>query len=593
MNIFTLIKKVSWLTDKVGEVMQLLNKLKKKLYKQFGKDISVTEKDNIITLSGTLNSWDDVVSAGRICANRKSVKYVVNNITCSNIKYVPMKIPSLKDDVLHGKNFDVVVIGAGIVGCAIARELSKWNLSILLVEKEHDVALHASSRNDGMIHPGIDLKIGQVKQKYNALGNKMYDEICRELDVPFKRTGQYLGFTSKFMKYILPLAPRYWRRMDVPCSYVSKDELLKREPNLNKNISCGLFFKSAGIVCPYSLTIAYAENAVDNGVELSLDTAVLDMKVEDGVIKSIITNRGIVYPKIAVNAAGVFSEDIAKMANDHFFSIHPRKGTNSILDKKVAFQVNTIASLMGTVDTQKTKSKGGGVVSTIDGNLLVGPDAIETYNKEDFSTDAESIKRVFERQKEISPLLSTSDIITYFTGVRAATYEEDFIIKEGHFTKNIVHAAGIQSPGLTAAPAIAVDIAEMTVDLLSKNNNIEKNNSFNPYRKRIVRTSELDIDERNKLINDNPDYGVIVCRCEEISKGEIIESLRRSIPCDTLDGVKRRVRPGMGRCQGGFCSPLVAQIIAEEKGIELRDVLKNGEESNIVYCSTKEAIENE
>lgn len=593
MNIFRLRKKVSRLTDKEGEIVQLINKLKKKLYKQFGKDISVTEKDNIITLSGSLDSWDDVVSAGRICANRKSVKYVVNNITCSNIKSVPMKIPSLKDDVLHEKNFDVVVIGAGIVGCAIARELSKWNLSILLVEKEHDVALHASSRNDGMIHPGIDLKIGQVKQKYNALGNKMYDEICRELDVPFKRTGQYLGFTNKFMKYILPLAPRHWRRMDVPCSYVSKEELLKREPNLNKNISCGLFFKSAGIVCPYGLTIAYAENAVDNGVELSLDTAVLDMKVEDGVIKSIITNRGTVYPKIAINAAGVFSEDIAKMAKDHFFSIHPRKGTNSILDKKAAFQVNTIASLMGTVDTQKTKSKGGGVVSTIDGNLLVGPDAIETYDKEDFSTNAESIKRVFERQKEISPLLSTSDIITYFTGVRAATYEEDFIIKKGHFTKNIVHAAGIQSPGLTAAPAIAVDVAEMTVDLLSKDNNIEKNKSFNPYRKRIVRTSELDIDERNKLINDNPDYGVIICRCEEISKGEIIESLRRSVSCNTLDGVKRRVRPGMGRCQGGFCSPLVAQIIAEEKGIELKDVLKNGEESNIVYCSTKETVENE
>jgi glycerol-3-phosphate dehydrogenase len=573
--------------------MQSLNKLKKKLYKQFGNSISVTEKDNIITLSGNLNSWDDVVNAGRICADRKSGRHVVNNITCSNIKAMPMKIPLLKDNALEGKKFDAIIIGAGIVGCAIARELSKWNLSILLVDKEHDVALHASSRNDGMIHPGIDLKIGQVKQKYNAWGNKMYDEICKELDVPFKRTGQYLGFTSKFMKYILPLAPRHWRRMDVSCSYVSKEELLKREPNLNKNISCGLFFKSAGIVCPYGLTIAYAENAVDNGVELSLDTAVLNMKVEDGVIKSITTNRGIVYPKIVINAAGVFSEDIAKMAVDHFFSIHPRKGTNSILDKKVAFQVNTIASLMGTVDTQKAKSKGGGVVSTIDGNLLVGPDAIETHNKEDFSTDSESIKRVFERQKEISPLLSRSDIITYFTGVRAATYEEDFIIEKGHFTRNIVHAAGIQSPGLTAAPAIAVDVAQMTVDLLSKNNNIEKNKNFNPYRKRIVRTSELDIDERNKLINDNPDYGVIICRCEEISKGEIIESLRRSVPCDTLDGVKRRVRPGMGRCQGGFCSPLVVQVIAEEKGIELKDVFKNGQESNIVYRSTKEEIENE
>ena len=573
--------------------MPSLNKLSKILYKLYKGAVSASEKDNIITLSGSLEKWSDVVKAGLISSDRKHGKYVVNNIKCTGIEDIKVKIPKVKDDSLEGIEFDVVIIGAGVVGCAIARELSRWDLKILLVDKEHDVALHASSRNDGMIHPGIDLKKGQVKQNYNILGNKMYDEVCKELDVSFKRIGQYLGFTNKLSKYILTLLPNYWRSIGVPCEYISKKEIMKREPNINKDISCALYFPTAGIVCPYGLTIAYAENAVDNGVKLSLNTVVLNMKVEDGIIKSITTNRGTIHSKVVINAAGVFSEDIAKMADDHFFSIHPRKGTNSIIDKKASFQVKTIASLIGTSATTTTHTKGGGIVKTVDGNLLIGPDAAETYEKENFSTNAESISNTFNKQKNVSPNLKTSDIITYFTGIRAATYEEDFIVQKGRFTKNIVHAAGIQSPGLTAAPAIAVDIAKIAVDLLREKNKINENPKFNPYRKSIPRVAEMQIKERNNLIKENPDYGVIVCRCEEVSRGEIIEALRRAVPCDSIDGVKRRVRPGMGRCQGGFCGPLVAKIIAEEKGMEYKEIIKNGEGSNIVYCGTKEAAENE
>lgn len=569
--------------------MASLKKLNRILYKLYGESVSASYKDDVITLIGKLEKWEDVVKAGLLAASGHYGSHVVNNIQCTGIEKEKMRIPDLRDDSLKGEEYDVVIIGAGIVGCAIARELSRFDLKILLVDKEHDVALHGSSRNDGMIHPGIDLKKGQVKQRYNALGNKMYDPISKELDVPFKRVGQYLGFKKQWYSFLLPLAPRYWRNMNVPCEYIGKEELFKREPNLSKDIECALYFPTAGIVCPYGITLAYAENAVDNGVKLSLDTAVLRMEVDKGLIKSVTTNRGTIFPRVVINAAGVFSEEVAKMAKDHFFSIHPRKGTNSILDKKAAFQVRTIVSLIGTHATSTTHTKGGGIVSTIDNNLLIGPDAIETFEKENFSTTADSINNIFQKQKAASPKLKTSDIITYFTGVRAATYEEDFVISKGKFTKNIIHAAGIQSPGLTAAPAIGVDIAKYAVELLREQGSVNENPRFTPYGKGIPDLSEMSLEERDNFIKNNPDFGIIVCRCEEVSKGEILAALNGSVPCDSVDGVKRRVRPGMGRCQGGFCGPLVAKLIAEVKGIPLNQVIKNGEGSNIVFCDTKEA----
>ncbi|MEG2936482.1 MAG: NAD(P)/FAD-dependent oxidoreductase [Clostridium sp.] len=569
--------------------MASLKKLKKTLDKLYGESVSASCKEDVITLEGKLDKWEDVVHAGLMAASGHYGSHVVNNIQCTSIEKQEMRIPALKDESLEGEKYDVVIIGTGIVGCAIARELSRWDLKILLLDKEHDVALHGSSRNDGMIHPGIDLKKDQIKQKYNALGNKMYDQISKELDVSFKRTGQYLGFKKEWYSFMLPLATRYWKNMKVPCEYIGREELFKREPNLSKDIQCALYFPTAGIICPYGITIAYAENAVDNGVKLSLDTAVLNMDVGDGVIKSVSTNRGTIYPRVVVNAAGVFSEEIAKLAKDHFFSIHPRKGTNSILDKKAAFQVRTIASLIGTQATTTTHTKGGGIVSTIDHNLLIGPDAVETFEKENFSTNAESINNTFEKQRVASPSLKTSDIITYFTGIRAATYEEDFVLQKGKFTKNIVHAAGIQSPGLTAAPAIGVDIAKYTVEVLMEEGSVKENPNFNPYRKGIPDLSEMSLKERDAFIKNNPDFGSIVCRCEEVSKGEILAALNRSVPCDSIDGVKRRVRPGMGRCQGSFCGPLVAKLIAQARGIPLKEVIKNGEGSNIVFGDTKEA----
>lgn len=564
--------------------MQSAAKLTELLRGQFGNTVSAKEQNGILYLSGHLPDWESVVAAGRLCADPKSRRMVVNDIVATGCERPKMQLPTMEDKALEGAAPDVLVIGAGVVGCAIARELARYDVTVLLVEKEHDVGMQASSRNDGMVHPGIDLKPWQVKQKYNLAGNRMYPEICRELEVPFARTGQIIGITQAWARAVLPLSVHYWRRMGIPCNYLSRDALLKKEPHLAPDVACGLEFPTAGIVCPYGLTIAYAENAVQNGVKLSLDTAVLGMEVQDGKICTVRTNRGTIRPKVVVNAAGVFSEEIAQMANDRFFSIHPRKGTNAILDKKAAFRVQTIASLLGTAATKSAHSKGGGLVRTVDGNLLVGPDAVETAAKEDYATNAESVHATFAKQKNALPELSEADIITYFTGVRAATYEEDFVICPGRATKNLVHAAGIQSPGLTAAPAIGVAVAKMAAELVGTT---KKNSKFQPHRTAVPHLSSLPQAERNALIHQNPDFGVIVCRCEEISRGEIIAALHRPVPCDTVDGVKRRVRPGMGRCQGGFCGPLVTQIIAEELHKPLEQVCKSGEGSELLLAPTK------
>ncbi|MDR0644695.1 MAG: NAD(P)/FAD-dependent oxidoreductase [Treponema sp.] len=575
-----------------------LKTLNKKLEREFGGQVFAGEENGCLVLNGKLDNWEDVTLAGALAARspfyRKAFKRgvydgFVNNIEFTGGKIPPMKLPSVADMSLDGLKPDILVIGGGITGCAIARELTRWKTDVLLVEKEHDVAMHASCRNDGMVHPGIDLLPGTLKFFYNKRGNVLYPHITRELGVPFERVGQYLCFGAPLFKPILYASLLYWKRIGiVGVQVVGKRELHKREPGLRKDLDCALFFPTAGIVCPYSLVIAYAENAVQNGAKISLDTAVLGMETKEGRILSVTTNRGVLFPKVVVNAAGVFADEIAAMAGDKFFSIHPRKGTNAILDKKFTSTiVKSIVSRLGTFSV-KTHTKGGGIVRTAHGNVLVGPDARETFERENFSTSRESIAAALNKFKQTSAVLNEGQIITYFTGVRAPTYEEDFVICKGKRTSNIVHAAGIQSPGLTAAPAIAQDVARFAVELFAGSGPVvPENENFNPIRPPIPHIAAMSYEERDALIRQNSDFGVIVCRCEEVSRGEILESLRRPVPCDTVDGVKRRVRPGSGRCQGGFCGPLVLRIIAEEKACPPEAVLKSVEGSNVTGGRTK------
>ena len=570
--------------------MSYCKRINHRLFARFGGRVSAREHDGVLYLEGELDRWDDVVEAGLMAVNRKRYDGLVNDIRFTGDTIPPMRMPNVVDSALDGATPDVLIIGGGIVGCAIARECAKYDMRILLVEKEHDLAMQTTSRNDGMIHPGIDLKPGQVKRDYNMRGNRRYEDVCKQLDVPFRRSGQYICFLGKKLAIAGFFGQLYYRALGPKATFLDKKAFFEREPNMNPAISAALFFPDAGVVSPYGLALAYAENAADNGVAFSLDTAVLDMTLSQGAIQSVHTNRGTIYPKVVINAAGVFAEDVARLAQDRFFSIHPRKGTNTILDHKASSRMHTIVSSFGTSSTKKRHTKGGGLVKTIDDNTLVGPDAIETYRKEDFSTAPENVAFVFQAQRKTDTALSMKDAITYFSGVRAATYEEDFVIRKGKWTKNIVHAAGIQSPGITAAPAIAVDVSKMAVELLGQTQTVQPNTKFNPVRKGIVRASELDLVARDALIRENPDYGEIVCRCEEISRGEIIDALHRSIPCDTIDGVKRRVRPGMGRCQGGFCGPLVLQIIAEETGKSALEIDKSAPGGELLVGAIKEVL---
>ncbi len=565
-----------------------VEKINKKLKENGFVDFSVRECTEGLVLEGESSNWNDMVNAGFCAAKKFGKVHVINDVHFTGDEIPPMRTPELCDKAIDGQHPDVLVIGGGIIGASIARELMKWDLDVLLVEKEYDLALGASGRNDGCVHPGIDLVKGSLKQKYNLAGNRMFGRITDELDVDFDRCGQSVAFDSEKLLPILHLSTIYFKLMGLgKVKVFNQQQLHAFEPAVREELKCGMFFPTGGIVCPYNLTIAYGENAVDNGAKLSLNTAVLGMEVEGERIISVTTNRGTVYPKVVVNAAGVFAEDIAKMAHDRFFSIHPRKGTNTILDKKTARFVNTSYTLRGKEKTE-VNTKGGGIVRTIDNNVLVGPDAVETYKKEDFTTEDKNIAAVFEKQSKATEKISRGDTITYFSGVRAPTFEEDFIVEKGRKTRNLVHAAGIQSPGITAAPAIALDIAKMCVELLSeRGRKVLSNEKFNPQRRGIPRVARLGDEERSALIAQNPEYGEIVCRCEEISRGEIIDALNRSVPCETVDGVKKRCRPGMGRCQGGFCGPNVAKIISEQKNIPLEEVCKADEESRILFGRSK------
>ena len=562
-----------------------INSINRKLNKKFGGAVTAELTDNCIVLKGELNDWNDVVDAGLTAATPNSDIHVVNDIVYTGAQPEKMHMPSINDKALDGNKPDVLVIGGGISGCSIARELSRYKLNVLLIEKEADLALGASGRNDGEVHPGVDLSKGSLKHKYIRRANHMYEDLCRELDVPFKRTGQYACFTHKSW---LPFVSIYakWRRYHdgiEDTRIVMGDEIRKHEPRISPEVAFALSNPSSGSVSPYNLVIAYAENAVSNGARVSLNTAVTGMDVKDGEIKAVYTNRGTIYPCEVINCAGVYSDVVAQMAQDRFFSIHPRRGTNSILDKKTGAAFKTIASAVGPETPGHAHTKGGGILHTPHDNLLVGPDAVETPERENTATNADSIARVFAKQKIAMPSLTERDIITYFTGVRAPTYEEDFIIEPGRKTKNIYHVAGIQSPGLTTAPAVAQDVAAYVAEIFGA----EKNESFDPVRKAPPHLAEMSDAERAELIKKNPDYGLIVCRCEEVSRGEIIDALNSPICVPTLDGVKKRVRPGMGRCQGGFCSPIVTKIIAEYLGVPITEVKKSSEQSPIVFESKK------
>lgn len=563
-----------------------LNYINNTLQKKISKNIDCREWHSSIILEGMVATWDDVIKAGKFSA-KHGYKGVVNRLEVSHLLLPKVKEPLIKDNYLEGKKVDVLIIGGGIIGASIARELSKWNISILLLEKEEDLAMQTSSRNDGMIHPGIEPKPGSKRSKFNVKGNAMYTKMAEELNVPINRLGSNILFDKKWVKFLSPIILSRAKNVGVPgVRFLSKAEVMYLEKNITNNIEGAVHFNSTAVTSPYKMTLAYAENAVMNGAEVCLNTIVKAMHKENQHIVKVITNRGIVYPKIVINAAGVFSDSVANMAGDQFFTIHPRKGEIVFLDKKKGHLINSVIA-MPTLSLAKTDTKGGGIVKTIDGNILLGPDAYEQPYKEDFSTNKRNIDNILKKFLPLVNGLSFSDVITYCSGTRAATYEEDFIIEKSEYVKNLIHAAGIQSPGFASAPAIAEEIENLACESLSQTMEVKPKEHWNPIRKSIPDLSSMSFEERSKIIKNNPSFGEIICRCEEISKGEIIAAINSPIPATTVDGIKRRVRAGMGRCQGGFCLPLVMNIIHEESGKEMTKITKLGGKSNILIKETK------
>lgn len=582
--------------------MSSFNSICKKIH-EINPNFEVTEREfakgqYCIVLNGEDDKWENILKAGQYAVDKKYLG-VINDIKLKGFKDEP-KLPKVHDDKYDGMTPDVLIIGGGITGCAIAREMAKYNAKTMLVEKGYDVALMTTSRNDGNVHVGIDLHKGTQKHTYLMRGNKYFEQLSKELDFKFERGGHHIYLEENWEKKLVPILELKAKKLGIPgVYYVDRDEMIaKYEPNFPSWAIGAVRMETGGIVSPYKMTIALAENAAENGVEFAFNTAVLGMTVEGDKVTSVKTNRGTIYPKVVINASGTYADIIADMAKDRTFTIHPRKGTDIILDKKCGEYVKTTATkapFKRYIDEYIFKkkdgshSKGGGATQTVDGNILIGPDAEEIPEREDFATSRSSLDAVFKKQQLNIEKITYGDIITYFAGCRAATYEEDFVVRKGINTKNIIEAAGIQSPGIGCAPAIAEDVCKWTSEILG----LGKNKHFNPIRKTYPHLAELPDEERDRLVKENPAYGEIVCRCEQISRGEIEDCLHSALPIFTVDAIKRRCRPGMGRCQGGFCSPLVVKIIAKELGVDECEVRKAGEDSVILYHNTKGGIDND
>ncbi|MCR5041665.1 MAG: NAD(P)/FAD-dependent oxidoreductase [Clostridia bacterium] len=473
--------------------------------------------------------------------------------------------------------YDVIVIGAGVCGAMIARGLSGLKLKTALLEKAPDVAMGASKANSGIVHGGFDALPGTLKAELNVRGTALMKDVCRDLDVPFKNCGSLVVAFSEEDKATLEELAERGRKNGVPgVSIIGADKLRELEPNVAPEAVGALFCESSGIVCPYELTIGAAENAVKNGVDLKLGCKVTAIEAtEDGFV--VTTSTGAFECSYIVNAAGVYADEIARMVGDDSFRIIPRRGEYYLLDR-------TVGSLVSRTIFQCPNKMGKGVLvtPTVDGNLLVGPTSVDlTEGREDVSTTLEGLDKVARLGGRSVPKASVRDAITSFAGVRAHPDSNDFIIGVSEANPRFINAAGIESPGLSAAPAIAERVTEIVEELTGA----QKNESFDPVREPVFRFRHATDAERAEAIEKNPAYGRIVCRCESVTEGEIIDAIKAG--ATDIDGVKRRTRAGMGRCQGGFCGSKVAELLAELAGAELNTVTKFGGESKLLYERTK------
>ncbi|MDD7601120.1 MAG: NAD(P)/FAD-dependent oxidoreductase [Firmicutes bacterium] len=463
---------------------------------------------------------------------------------------------------------DVIIIGAGVTGCAIARELSRYELNICVIEKESDICEGTSKANSGIVHGGFDAKPGTLKARLNVKGNAMMEELSKKLDFPFRRNGSMVICQSADEVPVLEkLLQRGLTNGVKNMRILSRTEALELEPNLADSVYAALLVPSGGIVCPFGLNIALAENAAANGVEFRLETEVLEIEKLSDAGYLVHTDKGDLQTRFLINAAGVYADAFHNMVSEKKIHITPRRGDYLLLDRTAGGHVHHTIFQLPT-----EYGKGVLVTPTVHGNLMVGPTAIDIEDKEATATTAEGLAQVMEKCGKSVKDVPLKQVITSFAGLRAHEDGGEFLIGEVEDAKGFIDVAGIESPGLSSAPAIGQYVRE----ILERMTELKEKRSFIETRKGIVRFAECSKEMQQELIRQNPSYGQIICRCETITEGEILDAIHRPLGATTLDGVKRRTRAGMGRCQAGFCTPKVMDILARELGLELKDIRKNG-----------------
>lgn len=478
-------------------------------------------------------------------------------------------------------DYDVMIIGGGVSGCAAARELSRYKAKVCVLEKEEDVCCGTSKANSGIVHAGYDAPEGSLKAEMNLRGNEMMERLSEELDIPFMRNGSLvLCLNEADMPKLKALYDRGTANGVKGLRVLNRYEVLEKEPNVTEDVYAALFAPTGGIVCPFELNIALAENASVNGVKFRFQTEVTEIeKMEKGY--RLHTNQGVFSAQYVVNAAGLYADRFHNMVSARKIHITARRGDYCLLDKSAGNHVkSTIFTLPGEF------GKGVLVAPTAHGNLILGPTAIDIEDKEGTNTTREGLDQVLGKAGMSVRNLPLRQVITSFAGLRAHEDQDEFIIEELADAPGFIDCAGIESPGLTSCPAVGERIA----GILKERMGLDEKEDFIPTRKGILRPENLSREERAALIRENPAYGNIICRCEMITEGEIIDAIRRPLGARSLDGVKRRTRAGMGRCQSGFCSPRTMEILAREWNMDIREITKSGGDSFIVEGTNKDVF---
>ena len=484
--------------------------------------------------------------------------------------------------------YDVVIIGGGVVGTAIARELSRYQLKICLLEKDADVASGTSKANSGIIHAGYNAAKETLKSRLNIESNPQFDRIARNLKVPFKRIGSLVvAFAEEDISILKKEKAAGEEKGITGLEILNREELHRKEPEIHPEARAALYAPTAGIISPYLLTIAQAENAVKNGAEVRLMSEVVDIKCDSGAVSAVVLkDSSELSSRVVINAAGLYADEIAALVGESY-EITPRKGEYNLFDKEYGGMVKHVIFPMPSEE-----SKGILITPTVEGNLLLGPNSNPVEDKEDLAVTREGLEEIWEGGRALYPDLPAEGVIASFAGLRASLPGDDFKIEALEDPVGFIDVAGIQSPGLSSAPAIATMVRDILADIAPElpEKLTLREGDFDPKLKKLPSFQDYQekLDKWQDIFLQNPDYGEIICRCEHVTRGEIVAELNKEFTSPTLNGIKRRTRAGGGRCQGGFCGPRIAEIIAEELGISPLEVTKSGPGSEILWARVKD-----